>query len=1456
MGGPDVCGYAWTDSRAPSPEVGFEWVDLLPTGTRITAWNGSGDDGFAGPFPLGFSFAFYDNAYTEVFVGTNGYLSFAPGPSEIPGSNPIPSSNGPNNFIMPYGADLYPGGATAPAGVYYQALSSPNRFAVEYFGIPVLAGQDPVTFEVILNETGEIWFQYRNMTSQARLIGIENAPGTAGIPYSRNVTGNLAIRFASPISSPASVAVDVAPCVTSVRTVPGGSVDAALTVTNIGRAGDDTFDMTFDSAPGWSATAVFYHSDGTTPLSDHNGNGVPDTDALAPGATADILVRVSVPSGSTGLFAFNVAAASTSDAGVSDTSRVQVQVVRAIFRPPHSDVGVDSNGNGKFDFLNLDVNFTVAIEGYIYITGYLHHPANGWTLARDAYGYYGPGNWTTTLSFEGFRINASDADGPYFVNLQMYDPYVGGTLDIGLHRTAAYSHLEFDTPPAAYRPPHSDFGNDTDGDGLFDRLVLDANLSVDVGQLYSLFAELCGWSGNASNFCLYDYQYTYLEPGQRTVRFSFDGRRINASGVDGPYRAVLSAYEYYSGRALDQETHPTAAYSHLDFDTPAAVFHPPHSDRGQDLDGDLLWDFLNVEAVIEVDVAQTYALQGTLCGGSSNSSFCVSGSNASFLDRGIHSMRISFDGAPINASRQNGPYHVSLWLAEANSGMFWDNDTYQTAAYGYAEFNGPGPAARFRPPHLDIGRDTDGDGDYNQLVIEARVAVRRSGSYYLSGALYNAGRTFFLQAQNFTGLETGIRSVWLTFDGQLINASDIDGPYRIDLMLYTYDYWWGYQFLGNDTHTTGAYRHGDFDGPPAYFSPPHSNRGLDTDGDRRYNVLAIDAVVASEYNGTFYVSAQLRAGIGGNQTGNLTLQVYNYTGLSRGRNVVLFRFDGALINASGADGPYWVSLWLADAYSGRFLDNDTFRTAAYAHTDFEELPTIRSVLSTTAPRIDGAFSPNEWNNAAVIDLSSVPGNALAARLYVKDDARFLYVAYDATGDTYADYYDVASIAFDTGNDGKASEGREDVFVQGTRNAIDQSHWVWSSCCGWVVRTSPYNSTQTGLASAAGFGTSPNSAAPHRIYEFAIPYALLGVQPGEVIGFLGASPLAPGVYDSATGRYAAWPWSYPVQLSLYGDLVLSPDTLEPTLAITGPATGALFSSGRVDVTWSASDVGLGLDRIAVSVDDRAPTVLSADATAFTFNGLSDGTHAIRVVAYDRAGNVKSQTVSVVVDTIAPNLSILSPQNRAALSASDLTASWTASDATSGLVRILVSLDGETPNEIGPGQTSYALLSLSEGSHRLALTAVDRAGHSRTTAVTFIVDTVAPSLAIQAPSAGSVSPSRTVTVAWIAFDLGAGLGHLDVSLDGGTAVVLPADAAGQTLTGVADGSHTLRVSAFDRAGNSANRTVTFVVDTALFSPSGAYGPIPLLAVGIAVVGVGVGVFLWQRNRRSRSPPPPPP
>ena len=155
-----------------------------------------GDDDVQGPFPIGFSFQFYGNNYTDFYVGSNGWIGFTAGQPSSLSSIPIPDSislSVPRNCIMLSWEDLNP--STGGQVVYQTIGNAPNRKMVLTFdNIPyfstTVAG--PITSQLILYEGSNVIDNHitdKPLHTNPSVQGIHNLLGTsATVVPGRNAT--------------------------------------------------------------------------------------------------------------------------------------------------------------------------------------------------------------------------------------------------------------------------------------------------------------------------------------------------------------------------------------------------------------------------------------------------------------------------------------------------------------------------------------------------------------------------------------------------------------------------------------------------------------------------------------------------------------------------------------------------------------------------------------------------------------------------------------------------------------------------------------------------------------------------------------------------------------------------------------------------------------------------------------------------------------------------------------------------------------------------------------------------------------------------------------------------------------------------------------------------------------------------------------------------------------------
>ncbi|UYQ58825.1 BapA/Bap/LapF family large adhesin [Acinetobacter baumannii] len=270
-------------------------------------------------------------------------------------------------------------------------------------------------------------------------------------------------------------------------------------------------------------------------------------------------------------------------------------------------------------------------------------------------------------------------------------------------------------------------------------------------------------------------------------------------------------------------------------------------------------------------------------------------------------------------------------------------------------------------------------------------------------------------------------------------------------------------------------------------------------------------------------------------------------------------------------------------------------------------------------------------------------------------------------------------------------------------------------------------------------------------------------------------------------------------SLPGTGTVSADITAPVVALddvlTNDSTPAL--TGTVNDPTATVVVNVdGVDYPAVNNGDGTWTL--ADNTLPT---LADGPHTITVTATDAAGNVGNDTAVVTIDTVAPNAPVLDPIN--------------ATDPVSGQAE-----PGSTVTVTYPDGTTATVVAGTDGTwsvpnpgnlvdgDTVTATATDPAGNTSGPA-TAVVDAVAPTVALDDVLTNDSTPALTGTVndptATVVVTVD-GTDYPAVNNGDGTWTL-----ADNTLPTLADGPHTITVTATDAAGNVGNDTAVVTIDT---------------------------------------------
>ncbi len=116
-----------------------------------------------------------------------------------------------------------------------------------------------------------------------------------------------------------------------------------------------------------------------------------------------------------------------------------------------------------------------------------------------------------------------------------------------------------------------DRGADLDGDGLYDLLIVEAGVFVSEPGEYSLMGFLFDLQDEE---LVWSIDHARLEVGDQTMLLDFDGKTIQRSGTDGPYRlrqVVLSSGSSQAGQKICDYApgaYTTSPYSSSEFTDP------------------------------------------------------------------------------------------------------------------------------------------------------------------------------------------------------------------------------------------------------------------------------------------------------------------------------------------------------------------------------------------------------------------------------------------------------------------------------------------------------------------------------------------------------------------------------------------------------------------------------------------------------------------------------------------------------------------------------------------------------------------------------------------------------------------------------------------------------------------------------------------------------------------------
>lgn len=333
-----------------------------------------------------------------------------------------------------------------------------------------------------------------------------------------------------------------------------------------------------------------------------------------------------------------------------------------------------------------------------------------------------------------------------------------------------------ENPPASFNGIFNDFGNDTDGNGLYNLYTVEIGIKVNVSDNY----RITGRFEDSEGKLLFAETTSNLSIGNQTVTINFGENTtytIHRYRVNGPASIDFKIYNDTEVCPIDEYyDFTTYAYNYTEYDMHKnGGFTDIFKDYVIDIDGDGLYDSLVINVGVNIITPGNYSISASLYDNTMES--ITNTRNTTYLNAGNHSILLVFDGLVIFRNRVDGPYRLRYLGLELSGEASIDFilDAYNTSAYGYRNFRRP--SAIFNGIFSFFRNDSDNNGLYENLSVKVGIEVTTAGQYLIVGDLYDNNESDITDDKNSSYLDIGNQYIILNFNISDAFQKDNNGTY-------------------------------------------------------------------------------------------------------------------------------------------------------------------------------------------------------------------------------------------------------------------------------------------------------------------------------------------------------------------------------------------------------------------------------------------------------------------------------------------------------------------------------------------------------------------------------------------------------------------------------------------------------------------------------------------------------
>ena len=310
-----------------------------------------------------------------------------------------------------------------------------------------------------------------------------------------------------------------------------------------------------------------------------------------------------------------------------------------------------------------------------------------------------------------------------------------------------------------------------------------------------------------------------------------------------------------------------------------------------------------------------------------------------------------------------------------------------------------------------------------------------------------------------------------------------------------------------------------------------------------------------------------------------------------------------------------------------------------------------------------------------------------------------------------------------------------------------------------------------------------------------------------------------------------------------------DTINPDLNLTFPINSVTYDSLTLDLNYTQYD----LHPQSCWYNNGSTTNSTTTTAGTNWTGVTgaEGSNTWIVYCNDSAGNENQSSVTFTIDSIIPNILILTPTNNTNTTNTLLDVNYTASD---------INLDhcwwtedsGATNTSLTTNCNNITTETWTEGTHNVIVYVNDTIGNENSSSITFTIDTTAPTLTITSPINNTNHSLAVVDLNYTYIESlsGGNCWYNNNSAANSTSVVMGTNFSG--VTGI-QGNNIWTLYCNDSLGNEAGLDVSLFIDTIFpqiyfTNPTPADNTVSVIEninINISIEETNLAHFIWNWN-----------